>query len=168
MSAETWKPCPSFKGYYEVSDLGQVRSLHGSQVLVRRPTVSTQGYLQVHLTGGGLDKVLPVHRLVALAFLTPVSGKTGVNHKDGNKFNNRVANLEFCDVGENNRHALRTGLRVNPSGSANGMAKLNEAKVAEIRGRLAAGEGQTAIAKDYGVTNKLVHLIAKGKVWRQA
>jgi hypothetical protein len=175
MEAEIWRAAPGFDGFYEVSTYGQIRSVHRRVrardgirdvwPIIRRQGISTAGYPQVHLSAGGKDKVVCVHRLVALAFLPPVEGKDQVNHIDGNKCNNHVSNLEFCDTSENVLHAFKLGLNHMPCGSLNHRAKLTEPQVSEIKRRLAAGEGQTAISRDYGVTNKLIHLIAKGRIW---
>ena len=73
------------------------------------------GYLYVGLFKGGKIKKLKVHRLVAQAFLHDV-GKPHVNHKDGNKKNNHVDNLEWCTPKENKIHAFKTGLtKMQPS-----------------------------------------------------
>jgi hypothetical protein len=174
---ETWKPVIGWETLYEVSDRGRVRSItrtvesYGGRmrsapatVLVAHP-VSRHGYLGVRLSGHGKVETFAVHRLVALAHLGPrPDGKT-INHIDGNKKNNSVANLEYCSQAENNQHALHTGLRTNPKGSHNGSAKLTESQVAEIKGRLRAGESQAALVRAYGVSRSLISQIATGKLW---
>ena len=67
--------------------------------------INSYGYRVVRLTKSGRPKDKKVHRLVALAFIPTISGKDFVNHKDGNKLNNYVGNLEWVTRGENNRHA---------------------------------------------------------------
>lgn len=75
-------------------------------------TINNRGYKTV-----GINKsTYMVHRLVASAYLNRPEGKDYVNHLDGNKLNNDVSNLEWCTIKENNEHARRTGLWVQPKG----------------------------------------------------
>lgn len=75
-------------------------------------TINNRGYKTVGIN----NATHMVHRLVALAYLGKPEGKDYVNHKDGNKLNNDVSNLEWCTIKENNEHARRTGLWVQPRG----------------------------------------------------
>lgn len=132
---EEWKDIDGFEGYYQVSNLGRIRSLdrcvvannHGGAKLLRGKTMklskvtgrsnSISKYVVVNLRSHGKNKVCCVHRLVANAFLDNSNRLPTVNHKDGNKENNNVTNLEWATYSDNNTHALRTGLR-NPRGTA--------------------------------------------------
>lgn len=116
---EIWKTIPGFGGRYEVSDHGQVRSYangrHGNkdEAVVLKPKKIPAGYLQVNLyktNGGGKQFYKLVHRLVADAFIPNPNTFPVVNHKDGNKMNNRVENLEWVTASENSTHAVQTGL----------------------------------------------------------
>lgn len=100
------------KGYeslYQVSNFGNVKRLSGSSrcKLDRVLTLKTKksGYKFVCLSENGRYKYFHVHRLVALTFLTVVDGKHFVNHKDMNKSNNHISNLEWVTAKENNTHA---------------------------------------------------------------
>ena len=97
---EEWKPVNfmNFGNYYEVSNLGNVRSLHSKNYhnIVASYANNTTGYMAVGLNADGFHKTVTVPRLVALAFIPQVEGKLYVNHKDENKHNNRVDNLEWC------------------------------------------------------------------------
>lgn len=75
-------------------------------ILKQQVSKGTRGYCQIDLG----KKTVKVHRLVALAFIPTIEGKTQVNHIDGNKQNNHVSNLEWCDNAENQTHAYATGL----------------------------------------------------------
>ena len=108
MIEEIWKPIEGYEGLYEVSNTGQVRSLdryvkngHSSYRLqkgrVLSPTKHRYGYLFVILTCNGKHKMFLVHRLVAQAFILNPDNLPQVNHKDEDKSNNRVDNLEWCD-----------------------------------------------------------------------
>lgn len=126
-----WRTIEGYEGYYEVSDKGDVRSLdrivpsgkHGTRKIYGRTMKLTQsygrnndGYLVVNLRKDHTSKVIPVHRLVAKAFIQNPDNLPTVNHKDGDKTNNKVDNLEWASYSENNIHALDTGLR-NPRGN---------------------------------------------------
>jgi hypothetical protein len=102
---EIWLPVVGYEGYYEVSNLGRVRSL--------RKTLKNNirnGYCQVGLFINGNRKIVYVHRLVAEVFIINPDNKPEVNHKDGIKTNNNVFNLEWATFKENNQHAFKTGL----------------------------------------------------------
>jgi len=110
---ETWKPIKDYEGLYEVSNLGRVHSiksgLHLKPAAVGDPRLP--GHLIVNLSKNGKYKCCLVHRLVATAFIPNPENHPIVNHKDGNKQNNAVENLEWCTQKENVAHALREGLR---------------------------------------------------------
>jgi hypothetical protein len=103
MTMESWKDVLGYEGRYQVSDLGRVRG----QIGVLRPNLNTSGYHIVHLYSGGRHtrQVALVHRLVAQAFLPNPEGRQYVNHLDGDKIGNRLANLEWCTNSENVIHA---------------------------------------------------------------
>ena len=98
---EEWRPIEGYEGLYEVSNIGRVRSvdrfyyrLHKGKVL--SPTKDRYGYLTVTLNCNGKSKTIKIHRLVAQAFLPNPDNLPQVNHKDEDKTNNNVDNLEWC------------------------------------------------------------------------
>lgn len=113
---ELWKPIVGFEGLYEVSNLGRVRSLpkdvpyKGSSTFAHRKgrilslVSDSYGYKIVNLSKDRNQCGKKVHRLVAEAFLENPSNLPQVNHKDGNKENNSVGNLEWCTAKQNIRH----------------------------------------------------------------
>lgn len=111
MKKETWLPCAFF---YEVSDFGNVRSLprnNQKKTVVLKPQVAKRGgYLIVTLKFSPDRLTIPVHRLVAKAFLSNTNFLPEVNHKDGNKLNNTVENLEWCTRAQNMKHSYDSGL----------------------------------------------------------
>ena len=104
---EVWKDIQGYEGIYQVSSLGKVRSAKG----LKSQRNNGRGYLQVELWKHNKGKAFYVHRLVANAFLKNERNFPTVNHKDGNKKNNCVNNLEWCTYSYNNIHALKHGLR---------------------------------------------------------
>ena len=111
MDKEIWLPVKNFEGFYEVSNMGNVRRTKSKRL---RAISHTEYYSHVLLSVNGKHTTLRVHRLVAEAFLPPIEGKNHVNHKNGDKHDNRVDNLEWCTQAENNLHAYRTLHRVAP------------------------------------------------------
>ena len=106
--SEEWRSVPGYEGLYEVSSYGRVRSLdmyvkcrygnyrlHKGKVL--SPAKDKNGYLKVNLCCNGKDKIIRVHRLVAQAFILNPDNLSEINHKDEDKTNNSVENLEWCD-----------------------------------------------------------------------
>jgi|26BtaG_2_1085354.scaffolds.fasta_scaffold18218_3 hypothetical protein len=120
---EEWRPVVGYEGYYEVSDMGRVRSI--DRVISRcdgtkeerRGKILSQfkdryGYLGVSLNKNGKSKTFTTHRLVCESFLgSPVENSNQVNHMDGIKDNNRLSNLEWCTAEENTKHAIDFGIR---------------------------------------------------------
>lgn len=135
---ETWKPIEGYEGLYEVSSLGRIRRLkfvntHGYQdkITILKLQHRKNGYMQVILHDKERSSECLVHRLVARAFLPRVDGKEFVNHKDGNKANNRVDNLEWCTRSENMLHAYKSGLATPPAKGRFG-EKSNHARAVEM------------------------------------
>ena len=117
---EIWKDVIGYEGYYKASNLGRVKSLdrisnsNGGEFIKKekmlKPSVN-KGYLQVHLWGDSIKEVKKIHRIVAIAFIENNENKPQINHKDGNKENNHVNNLEWCSNSENQKHAYANGLK---------------------------------------------------------
>lgn len=133
---EVWKDIKGFEGLYQISNYGRVKSLERERTFGNRirvvpekiinPDKKKSGYLFYHLySGGRKEKDLYAHRLVAQAFIPNPLGKKDVNHKDGNKSNNYVENLEWATRSENIRHSYNVlkRSRIKPIGSNNKTSK---------------------------------------------
>lgn len=173
---EEWRDILGYEGYYQVSNLGRVRSLDRSArnkngVLrsckgrVLSPKICSGGYLGLSLYLFDKQKCFQVHTLVAQAFLGVRPDGYDVNHIDGCKTNNLLQNLEYCTRSENVRHAYRNHLNVSKKGEDHYSAKLTESQVRQIRSRVAAGESQRAIAREFGLNNMSVSLLVRRKNW---
>ena len=96
---EIWKDIEGYEGLYQVSNLGRVKSLpkqkRFGEILLKQNTI--KGYKRVCLSKNNVQKYYLVHRLVAHAFISNLENKEQINHKDENKKNNCVNNLEWCD-----------------------------------------------------------------------
>ena len=112
---EIWKDIEGYEGLYQVSNLGRVKSLYKKEKILKLGAVSS-GYFFVHLYKMRKLKVIRVHRLVALTFVPNTENKLEVNHKDGNKQNNRADNLEWATKSENVKHSYSVLHIKNPNG----------------------------------------------------
>lgn len=124
---EIFKDIVGYTGLYQVSNFGRIKSLQrlvkhnygGLKTLKERfLSISTDscGYCIVILCKNGNKETFKTHRLVAEHFIEPIKDKTHVNHIDGNKSNNLVSNLEWCNRSENVNHAIKIGLLTHKKG----------------------------------------------------
>lgn len=131
----------------------------------RKFTVDRDGYLRVGLNKEGQQKQFGVHRLVVAAFIEGADLTLEVNHKDGDKQNNSLDNLELCTQEYNIKHAFSTGLR-SSIGSRNNKAKLNEAQVRDIKKYLREGVKGSELCNKYKVSKYIISNIKLGKTWK--
>jgi hypothetical protein len=107
---EEWKLIKETKNY-EVSNKGNVRRILKNGYKLLKPFKDKDGYLKVCLCENNKRIYRFVHRLVGIAFIENKFNKPTVNHKDGNKSNNTIENLEWATIKEQNNHALSSDLR---------------------------------------------------------
>ena len=172
-----WRIVEDFTDY-AVSSEGQIKRIHSAGNIkasnakvgriLKQARNKNSGYLYVALSLQRQRRTLLVHRLVAQAFLGPCPKGKEVNHKDGNKENNRVENLEYLTPKENMRHARQAGLfpvQIQ-NGEHNHNARLTEFQVERIRELLYADyltQGQ--IGDMFGVSNSTISMISCGRTW---
>mgnify|MGYP001809888964 CR=1 FL=1 len=184
---EHWLPVVGFEGAYEVSNLGNVRSL-SRQIKMKdgrtryksgvclKPRPNPAGYLRVGLGGNARDRY--IHALVAEAFIGPRPKGLDVNHIDGDKTNNAVDNLEYCTRKVNINHAVKLGLiqpglrplSIYARGQRHAMALLTEEDVRWIRSEHRARSGgkrgfMAEAARKLGVSNTTILSIVYRKTW---
>ena len=165
LDGEIWKDIAGFEGY-QVSTFGRVKSFKYKSPLILKPALKRQ-YLSVDLSIDGEKKQRYVHVLVAQAFIPNPDNKPEVNHDDGNKFNCYAGNLYWATRAENMRHAIRTGLQVNPQGEEHHNAKLKNADAVYIRDNpdnLSAKQ----LAEKFDLTTAEVRFIQRGKTYENA
>lgn len=108
---EIWKPLVGYETEYLISSYGRLKSIKHGKSIMLKPHINTRnGYVYYLVSKNGKSKNSRAHRLVALTFIPTSNTKLQVNHKDGNKTNNRVDNLEWCTQSENMIHAYKMGL----------------------------------------------------------
>lgn len=121
MKEEIWKDVCGFEGLYLVSNFGRVKGLDRVVLRKNQGTLNVRGkllkvktlssgYYKVNLNCNGSAFSKRVHRLVASAFIPNPKNHKTVNHKNGNKLDNRVPNLEWCSLPDNLKHAKSMGL----------------------------------------------------------
>lgn len=111
LTKEIWKDIPNYEGMYQISNLGNVKSIYKNGNTKILTGGIKKGYRQVILVKNKKRKYASVHRLVAETFIPNPNNLPQVNHKDGNKSNNNVDNLEWCTQSENQIHAYKNGLQ---------------------------------------------------------
>jgi hypothetical protein len=155
---EEWRPIPGFEHLGEISDLGRVRSRLG---LIRKTIVSNTGYIRVGLKkiGGKNTNMVTVHRLVALAFCEGYQDGYTVNHINGDKLDNRAANLEWCNLKNNVRHAYRMGLRENNHRKP----KIPHEHKELLKEEIASGKTTYELAARYGVNQSSMWVFLNGR-----
>jgi hypothetical protein len=101
-----WKSVNGNKGLHEISDSGIVRSLRYGRVKILKAKTDKDGYRVINLCYNGIVTTRKIHRLVGESFIENPDNKPFINHKDGNKANNVLNNLEWATVLENVGHAI--------------------------------------------------------------
>jgi len=159
------KHVDGYEGLYSVDKNGCVyshpkKTRKGTRKL--NPIKYSNGYLVVDLVKNGKRKKHLVHRLVCIAFLENKKNKPQVNHKNGIKSDNRLCNLEWNTRSENQKHAIKTGLRHGPSGEKNGQCKLSEKEVMSI---FRSDKEYKTIANTFKISLSTVYDIKSQRSW---
>jgi hypothetical protein len=155
---EIWKILDE-NNLYQISNLGRIKSFaFNSKYRYRTyPRISDgyidyYGYKYFNIKIDKKYKILKLHRLVAKYFLDNLNSYKEINHKDGNKLNNNVLNLEWCSRSHNIKHAFRSGLK-NAKGSKNANNILKEFEVKTIKNLFLEG-----------ISDREIHFIYKNKI----
>ena len=175
---EQWKEIKGNREIYEVSNLGNVRTkdregARGKYVKghVLKQRDNSNGYPRCDMNIDGKGKSYLVHRLVAQSFIPNPESKPDVNHKNGDKHDNSVKNLEWTTKSENEKHAWKTGLKRDTAtkGELHGMHKLSKKDVEYIRenhvrngGTMKTGE----LARMFNMSTQTITDIVSERIWR--
>lgn len=168
---EVWKNINGYNGLYQVSNLGRVRSMPrvinrsiGTCVTKERILKTFQlkgGYVNVMLRINGKSVNHNVHRLVAETFIPNINPNYDcVNHIDGNKANNRIDNLEWCNHSINCLHSYDNGM-------SKKVGKLSPEQVLDVRERLLNGERVTDIAISLNVSKNIISDIKHHRTYKR-
>ena len=159
---ENWRKIEGTNGMIEVSDYGRVRSLLRGEPYVLKTFPDNKGYHRIRVTIERKKVSFKLHRQVALLFIPNPDNLPQVNHKDGNKNNNAVSNLEWCTNKQNAHHAIENGLW---NSVFEGAKRVNDAKKKPVMG-FYAGESKrfesVAEAERY-LNSRHISDVLKGK-----
>lgn len=149
-----------FEKNYYVTKKGEIFSIFGETKRRLKTQISDKGYERIKIR----KKMYQIHRLVAKHFISNEINLPQVNHKDGNKLNNNVENLEWCNNSSNQKHAWKNGLQPRLREVKNRVLTLEQAE--EIRKRYDEEKtSQRKLAKEYGVSKTTIADLLKGKYY---
>lgn len=164
---EIWKDIPGYEGMYRVSDMGRVESLHrvitrsnGTSWTIRAKILKPylhKGYWGVNLCNDSGHRFTDIHLLVALAFLGPRPGGYHTHHKDGDKTNNNVENLEYKQLEEHHSHHVR--------GSKHPLSKIDEETARQVKHLMAQKVKRSEIVARTGVSVHIIKDIQRERTW---
>jgi hypothetical protein len=172
---EQFRDILGYEGFYQVSNLGTVRSLDRTYVgkggslyplkgIIMKQKSDRYGYMTIGLRDNKKRKDFLVHRLVANAFIENIDNKRSVNHIDGNKKNNNLSNLEWVTDKENSIHAYKTGLLKLKYGEDSKKSKLKTCDILAIRENK-NNISQEKLAKQYNVGQPQIWRIVNRINW---
>jgi hypothetical protein len=166
-----FKEIPGYNGRYFINEKGEVWSLAKSR-LMSPQTSGSKDYPWVLITENNKKKQpRTIHYLMRLTWMPPAPGEIGsggdkwcVNHKDGNKLNNHISNLEWTTNSDNAKHAWDNGLQA--CGEAKKNAKFTSRQITAVRLRVKYGESAYSIAKELNVSHGTIKKICRFDSWR--
>lgn len=175
---EVWVDALNFEGYYQVSNLGRVKRLKRQSKNSRGNSLRTlpekilsltnrnlKIYITVKLTVKGVTKSVQLHRLVLCSFETEPVGGREVNHINGNKRDNSLANLEWVTRQENVNHAIKLKLRTKIFGEQTNSNKMTSSTVKKIWKLRNKGFSYVKISEKLNVSQKMVGDVVRGRTW---
>lgn len=165
---EIYKDIIGYDGFYQVSNLGNVKRLNYRNSGKERSLknyLGCVGYYKVCLCKDGKVTTVNIHRLIAQMFIPNPDNKSQVNHINGIKSDNRLENLEWVTAKENIQHAHDTGLVNTSKGEHRSLSKLTEKQVLEIR-EIGKSKTQIELAKTYNVDQSLISYVLGNKIWK--
>lgn len=166
---EIWMDIPEYEGLYQVSNLGNVKSLNYNKTKTEKLLKlcnDKNNYLILNLHKNGKQQNKKLHRLVLLTFKPESFFKNAqANHINGIRNDNRLENLEWCSAKENMTHAIKTGLR-NDNGENHKNSKLKDIDIIQIRLYYKNKTyNQFELADKYNISRQNVGFIVNNKAW---
>ena len=185
---EIWKSVKDYEGLYEVSNKGNVKTIphyvntrynkREVKGKILKPTKNNNGYIRVGLSKNGKQIIYSIHRLVAIAFIENVNNLRCVHHRDSNKHNNNLENLEWISIKDNTKRAYLDGLfkPVSPTKGKFGKDNHRSKQIAQFTKNnelIAEFEGARDAMRKTGIDNRLISKViagknktAKGYIWK--
>lgn len=168
---EEWRCLYDYDGTYEVSNYGNVRSnSRKKRGKALKPTISERGYYTVTLLNGDKRRLYFIHSLVLTHFVGPRSNGEQADHKDADKTNNHVSNLQWLSQSENRKKQTTQG--GDSYGESNGQAKLCDDAVREIletkKISKARNWGAARLARKFGVHQATIYRVVSGANWKKS
>lgn len=163
---EIWKDVKGYEDYYQVSNNGNVKSLRNGKILI--PSITIHGYKRITLCKNGKKENKVIHRLVAEAFLDNPKNLICVNHKDENKLNNCVENLEWCDRKYNTNYGTCIERRSKNKQRPVNQYDLNMIFIKRYESIKEASNGNYSLYTHIGECCKGKHFSIGGYIWRYA
>ncbi len=169
---EEWRPIIGYEGVYDASNFGRIRRVKPEKNTfagrIMRQCKDRYGYPHLKLCKDGERKGYGTHTLIIGAFVGPCPVGKQVNHKDGDKTNNCIENLEYVTQRENNEHAFRLGLKNmdHVVGERHYNSILTERDIPQIRRLIKEGEfTRQEIGTMYGVSRSAINNVQNGHAW---
>lgn len=153
---EVWKDIPDYEELYQISNFGRVKNFKRNKLITIN---NKQSYLKVILWKNNKMKNMLIHRILAIVFIKNPNNYPCINHKDGNKLNNSLNNLEWVTHSMNNKHAYDTGLKVKEG-------VFNEKDLINIKYMVNSGISQRKIANKLNVDRSTVQRVISGKTYK--
>lgn len=163
---EIWKDVVGFEGLYKVSNFGNVKSLRIGKILI--PSITIHGYKRITLCKNGNRENKVIHRIVAEAFLDNPKSLPCVNHKDENKLNNCVENLEWCDIKYNTNYGTCIERRSKNNQKPVNQYDLNMNFIKRYESIKEASNGNYYLYTHIGECCKGKYFSVGGYIWRYA
>ncbi|MBE8950920.1 MAG: HNH endonuclease [Quinella sp. 3Q1] len=162
---EEWRNVVGYEGLYQVSNYGRIKSFRHNYPRIIRADKQSKGYLQLRLHRNGKAKNFGAHILVAQAFIGNPENKREVDHRNGDKTNNCVWNLDWATRSENAARAYQLGLIKVYRGTQSHYAKLTAEEVIYIRGNPARLKS-SQLAEKFNVSRATINRIKSGTTYK--
>jgi hypothetical protein len=174
LSEEVWEDIKGYEGLYRISSFGRIYSCDkevgckGGHKTIKKgrvlsPTKNNTYFTLTLVNGKGKRKQMSIHRIVATTFIPNPQNKPQVNHKNGDKHDNRLCNLEWCTYKENIEHAFRTGLRVIHNKGKNNGHRSKKVKQIDSNGNVVKIWPSTREAERFGYDSSIISGVCHGR-----
>jgi hypothetical protein len=170
---EVWKDILGYKGIYQASDQGRIKSLsrldsrgHKIKGRILKPVKEKDNYLHVTLCKNGKIKRRKIHHLILETFVGLCPDGMECCHNINNRQNNRLSNLRWDTKSSNSRDSIRDGTHVDNSGEKNGSSKLTYNQILTIRRLYKTKYNQKELSNKFNISQSQISKIINFKLWR--